>query len=95
MLILLGAVVVHVLAFTATFIALLAVAPKNNIAFVWATFLNTTGWPNDGVAWLLGMLTSCYAMIGYDLAAHLRFCLDLPGLTIARRFGARPATFPV
>ena len=70
---LLGAVVVHVLAFAATFIALLAVAPKNNTAFVWATFLNTTGWPNDGVAWLLGMLTSCYAMIGYDLAAHLRF----------------------
>ena len=32
MLILLGAVVVHVLAFTATFIALLAVAPKNNTA---------------------------------------------------------------
>jgi choline transport protein len=73
MLILLGAVGVHVLAFTATFIALLVVAPKNNTAFVWATFLNTSGWPNDGVAWLLGMLTSCYAMIGYDLAAHLRF----------------------
>jgi|SRR5271170_3266416 hypothetical protein len=67
-----SAVGLHVLGFTAIFIALFAVAPKNDATFVWATFLNTTGWPNNGVAWLLGMLTSCYAMIGYDLAAHLR-----------------------
>jgi choline transport protein len=63
----------HVFGFIAIFVALLAVGPKNDAKFVWATFVNSTGWANDGVAWLLGMLTSCYAMIGYDLAAHLRY----------------------
>ena len=64
LLILASIVVVHVFGFTAIFIALLAVASKNDAKFVWATFQNSTGWPNDSIAWLLGMLTSCYVMIG-------------------------------
>jgi len=90
------AVGLHVLGFMALFMALLAVAPKNSSRFVWETFLNTTGWPNDGIAWLLGMLTSSYAMTGYDLAAHLRFGYNFRSiyLIIARRFKMPPAMFP-
>ena len=85
-------VAVHIFGFIAIFIALLAVAPKNNAKFVWATFQNSTGWSNNVLAWLLGMLTSCYAMIGYDLAAHLRFaCSDL-ALIVARKSRTLPAT---
>ena len=65
-------VTIHIVGFLALFISLLAVAPKNSAAFVWATFENNSGWPNDGLAWLLGMLTSCYVFIGYDCAAHMR-----------------------
>lgn len=32
---------------------------------------NLTGWPNSGVAWLIGILSSTYSMLGYDAATHL------------------------
>jgi choline transport protein len=85
-------VAVHVFGFTAIFIALLAVAPKNSAKFVWATFQNSIGWPNDGIAWLLGMLTSCFAMIGYDLAAHLRFVSYDIALIVVRKLRMLPET---
>jgi len=74
-------VTIHIVGFLALFISLLAVAPKNSATAVWATFENNSGWPNDGVAWLLGMLTSCYVFIGYDCAAHMRSILPTPPAT--------------
>lgn len=55
----------HVGFFFIIFIALLALKPEANSAkFVFTEFRNSTGWSSDGVAWFLGMLTSCYVMIG-------------------------------
>jgi choline transport protein len=38
--------------------------------FVFATFINTTGWP-DGIAWLLGLLQGGLGLTGFDAVAHM------------------------
>jgi choline transport protein len=51
-------------------IVLLALSPKTDASFVFANFSNTTGW-SDGTAWMLGLLQSALAFIGYDAVAHM------------------------
>ena len=38
--------------------------------YVFATFLNETGWP-DGIAWLLGLLQGGLGLTGFDAVAHM------------------------
>lgn len=38
--------------------------------YVFATFMNTTGWP-DGIAWLLGLLQGGLGLTGFDAVAHM------------------------
>lgn len=38
--------------------------------YVFATFVNTTGWP-DGIAWLLGLLQGGLGLTGFDAVAHM------------------------
>ena len=38
--------------------------------FVFAEFINETGWP-DGIAWLLGLLQGGLGLTGYDAVAHM------------------------
>lgn len=38
--------------------------------YVFATFINTTAWP-DGVAWLLGLLQGSFSLTAFDAVAHL------------------------
>ncbi|KAL2211538.1 amino acid transporter [Sarocladium strictum] len=38
--------------------------------YVFAKFINTTGWP-DGVAWLLGLLQGGLGLTGFDAVAHM------------------------
>ncbi|KAH8707124.1 amino acid/polyamine transporter I [Phaeosphaeriaceae sp. PMI808] len=75
----------HVCFFFAVFIAVLALDPeKNTAAFVFTESRNSTGWSSDGIAWCLGMLTSCYVMIGYDSATHLSEEIPNPSVNIPR-----------
>ncbi|MCO5549742.1 hypothetical protein L7F22_003215 [Adiantum nelumboides] len=57
-----------------TFITLLATAGAkgslNDGKFIFTTFLNFTGWP-DGVAWLIGLLQTQYALVGTDAVTHV------------------------
>ncbi|PWN34642.1 amino acid transporter [Meira miltonrushii] len=57
-----------------TFITLLASAGArgtlNDGKFIFTTFLNFTGWPN-GVAWLIGLLQTQYALVGTDAVTHV------------------------
>lgn len=56
---------IHVLAFFVLFIVMWVVAPERHTAsFVFITFQNNSGWSNDGVAWCIGMLSSCYVLTG-------------------------------
>lgn len=38
--------------------------------FVFATYLNETGW-NGGIAWCLGLLQSSFGLTGYDAVSHM------------------------
>ncbi|OQD75810.1 hypothetical protein PENDEC_c006G01890 [Penicillium decumbens] len=42
----------------------------NTARFVFANFINTTGWP-DGVAWLLGLLQGGLGVTAFDAVAHM------------------------
>lgn len=57
--------VVHICAFIAIFAVMWACTPaKHSADFVFATFLNSSGWSSSGVAWSIGMLSSCYVLAG-------------------------------
>lgn len=56
---------VHLAAFLANFIVILVVTPaKNSASFVFTLYENNSGWSSDGVAWSIGMLSSCYVLTG-------------------------------
>ena len=49
---------------------------KHTPEFVFTKFENNSGWDNDAVAWSIGLLSSCYVLIGYDGATHLSEEMD-------------------
>ena len=56
-------------------------SPKAPSKFVWATFINYTGWP-DGVCFIIGLSTSCFMYIGLDASMHIaEECLN-PSRTV-------------
>ncbi|KAK5104620.1 hypothetical protein LTS08_002511 [Lithohypha guttulata] len=68
----------HIIGFVVVFAVLAAMAPKRDADFVFVESSNLTGWPNDGIAWLIGLLSTTYAFLGYDSAAHLSEELPRP-----------------
>jgi choline transport protein len=59
------AMVLHIAFFFVIFIVALVLPPeRKSAAFVFTTFINRSGWKEDGIAWLLGLLTSSYVMVG-------------------------------
>lgn len=46
-------------------------APKNSASFVFTNVVNSSGWLNNGVSWLVGLLSTVYPFLGYDAACHL------------------------
>ncbi|KAF4925178.1 Choline transport protein [Colletotrichum viniferum] len=63
--------VIHVVAFVAILIVLGVMAPKNTSSFVFTEFVNSSGWTNDGVSWLVGLISAVYPFLGYDAACHM------------------------
>lgn len=63
--------VLHVVGFLAILIILGVMAPKNTASFVFKEISNSSGWSNDGISWLVGLLSAVYPLIGYDAACHL------------------------
>ncbi|GAA5851710.1 hypothetical protein JCM8547_001181 [Rhodosporidiobolus lusitaniae] len=43
----------------------------NSATYAFTGFVNTTGWKNEGIVFILGMLGSAYSIIGYDSCSHL------------------------
>ncbi|RJE26323.1 Gaba permease [Aspergillus sclerotialis] len=58
--------------FVVTSITVLACASPdyNSARFVFANFINQTGWP-DGIAWLLGLLQGGLGVTAFDAVAHM------------------------
>ncbi|KAH6639040.1 amino acid permease [Boeremia exigua] len=63
--------VLHIAGFLAILVTLGVMAPKNSASFVFTEVTNSSGWSNDGVSWLVGLLSSVYPLLGYDAACHL------------------------
>ncbi|KAF4971710.1 hypothetical protein FSARC_1509 [Fusarium sarcochroum] len=62
----------HVTLFLVILVVMCAVSPtKHSATYVFTVFENNSGWSSDGAAWCIGMLSSCYVLIGYDGATHL------------------------
>lgn len=67
-----GAITWSITGFIVISITVLACASPNYASghFVFADFINETGWP-DGIAWLLGLLQGGLGLTGYDAVAHM------------------------
>jgi amino acid transporter len=64
--------VLHVTFFIAIIVTMAVTSPtKHSPEWVFSHFENNSGWGNDAVAWSIGLLSSCYVLIGYDGATHL------------------------
>jgi len=69
--------VIHVGFFVIIIVTMAVVSPsKHTPEFVFTKFENNSGWDNDAVAWSIGLLSSCYVLIGYDGATHLSEEMD-------------------
>ncbi|KAF9888505.1 hypothetical protein FE257_008612 [Aspergillus nanangensis] len=62
---------------------LVRAVPKQPHTFVWATFINQTGWP-DGVCFVIGLSSSCYMYIGLDASLHMAEECTTPEKTVPR-----------
>lgn len=67
-----GAITWSIAGFIIISITVLGCASPNyaSAKFVFADFINETGWP-DGIAWLLGLLQGGLGLTGYDAVAHM------------------------
>ncbi|KAJ5815789.1 hypothetical protein N7447_008022 [Penicillium robsamsonii] len=63
--------VLHVVGFLVIVAVMGAMSEKHSASYVFAEFSNTSGWDNDGVSWLVGLLSTVYPFLGYDAACHL------------------------
>lgn len=60
-----ASMLIHVLAFIGNFVTIWACSSaKQSASFVFTFFQNNTGWENNGVPWCIGMLSSCYVLVG-------------------------------
>ncbi|KAK2766787.1 hypothetical protein FQN54_006101 [Arachnomyces sp. PD_36] len=62
---------VHILAYLGFLIPIWVNAPRASSSQVWSEFTFSGGWPNAGLAVLVGQQTGIFAQIGVDTAAHM------------------------
>ena len=60
----------HILGFFAILIPLVHLAPVSSAKFVFATFIDESGYA-DGLSWFVGLTASSVLFIGYDGAVHM------------------------
>jgi amino acid transporter len=63
--------IVHLLGFFAVLIPLWVLAPRNSAKVVFTEFLNLGGWSSTGLAFMVGLLSPIYTLIGADSAVHM------------------------
>ncbi|KAF2404178.1 amino acid transporter [Trichodelitschia bisporula] len=63
---------ISLLSFLVILITVPSVAPRHQSAkFVFATFINNTGWRSDGLAYIVGLVNTNWAFACLDAATHL------------------------
>ncbi|OBT68100.1 hypothetical protein VE03_01538 [Pseudogymnoascus sp. 23342-1-I1] len=63
--------IIHILGFFAVLIPLWVLAPRSSAADVFTTFSNFGGWKTTGLAFMVGLLSPIYTLIGADSAVHM------------------------
>ena len=63
--------IIHIVGFFAVLIPLWILAPRNPAQEVFTEFLNLGGWSTTGVAFMVGLLSPIYTLIGADSAVHM------------------------
>ncbi|KAL1605385.1 hypothetical protein SLS60_004933 [Paraconiothyrium brasiliense] len=63
--------IIHLVGLVVIMIVLGVLSDKNTSHFVFLEVTNSSGWQNDGVSWLVGLLSTVYPLLGYDAACHL------------------------
>ncbi|KAJ9643988.1 hypothetical protein H2199_003854 [Coniosporium tulheliwenetii] len=61
----------HVLFFVAVSVPMLVLGRNASPDLVFKTYINQTGWSNDGVAFFIGLLPCVWCIVGFDGAIHL------------------------
>ena len=61
----------HLLGFFAVLIPLWVLAPKSSASEVFTEFTNLGGWSTTGLAFMVGLLSPVYTLIGADSAVHM------------------------
>ena len=63
--------IIHIVGFFAVLIPLWILAPRNPAEQVFTEFLNLGGWNSNGLAFMVGLLSPVYNLIGADSAVHM------------------------
>jgi choline transport protein len=63
--------IIHIVGFFAVLIPLWVLAPRNPAQEVFTEFLNLGGWNSNGLAFMVGLLSPVYTLIGADSAVHM------------------------
>ncbi|PWY92298.1 amino acid transporter [Aspergillus heteromorphus CBS 117.55] len=63
--------ILHTMGFFAILIPLVYLAPHKDAEFVFGTFINSSGWQNAGLTWLIGLMGTNLPFIGYDGPCHM------------------------
>jgi hypothetical protein len=56
--------IIHITGFVAIVIVLGVMSPKNSASFVFTEVTSYSGWENEGVSWLVGLLSAVYPFLG-------------------------------
>jgi amino acid transporter len=63
--------IIHIVGFFAVLIPLWILAPRNSAQEVFTEFQNLGGWSTTGLAFMVGLLSPIYTLIGADSAVHM------------------------
>lgn len=63
--------IIHILGFFAVLIPLWVLGPRSSASDVFTDFLNLGGWSTTGLAFMVGLLSPVYTLIGADSAVHM------------------------
>jgi choline transport protein len=76
--------IIHLLGFFAILIPLWVLAPRNTASEVFTEFLNLGGWSTTGLAFMVGLLSPVYTLLGADSAVHMSEEIKDASLTLPR-----------
>jgi len=76
--------ILHLLGFFGVLVPLWILSPRNSASAVFTEITNLGGWPTTGLAFMVGLLTPVYTLLGADSAVHMSEEIRDASLTLPR-----------